>query len=412
MLDEYKIDDNLCIMKTNKYKTVSLYLYFAHPYTLKKKLALSLLTYFLGDYSNKYNTKEKMLKAKDNLYGASIYSQCKNKANLLFYFVKFNFINPKFLKDVTIDDYLDYFNEVFNNVYFSEELLVEFKKNYKDTISRRLDNPSNYASNRIHQIIGKEVNEFLVYDSDHIAEIDAITLDDIKEVYDDLFKTFSLNVFLYGDVDQKMIDFAKSFKTVNRYYLDNKTLDVNDLKEIVEDKNVSQSMLSVIYKTPYHRTSKDFYAYMLGNCLLGIVPTSLLFEEVREKLSLCYYISVIDFKNEGIVKIFTAIDGKNKDTVIEQINIQINRLINKDYDTIKIDLARTLLIQSLETTFDDFDAYIDHLYYNSLNQVSCSIDEYIKNLDSIDADDISNVFKTYKHVLTYMLNGVKHEEDI
>lgn len=412
MIEDYILEDNLYLMKTNKYKTISLGLYYAYPYDLKRRLSLTLLTFFIGDYSNTYNTKSKMLKVKDNLYGANIYSQCRTKANLLFYFVKINFINPKFLKDILIDDYLDFFKECLDNVYFSEDLLNEFKKNYKDVISRRLDNPSKLAINRVSQIITKEAKEFEVYDTNHIDMIDSITLDDVKDVYKEIKEKFSVDVFLVGDYDDKTYEFAKSFKSNNRYYLKNEVLDIKDIGEIVEDKNVSQSMLSVVYKTPYTRVSKDFYSYMLGNCLLGMVPTSLLFEEVREKRSLCYYISVLDYKNEGLVKIFTAIDGKNKDTVIEQINIQINRLINKDYELERIDLARTLLIESIESTLDDFDSYVDYLYYNKLNKVDCSLSEYAEKLKLVTADDIANVFKDYKHVLTYMLNGVKHEEDI
>lgn len=412
MKEEYSLKDNLYTFKTNKYKTINIYLKFACPYDLKKRLSLCLLTYFIGDYSNAYNSKLLMTKAKDNLYGPNIYSQVRTNGNLLLYTIKYNFLNPKFINDLNEDDFIDFFKECFNNVYFSEDLLKEFKRNYKDVISRRLDNPSNLASNRVAQIIAKEFKDFEVYDSDHINEIDSITLDDIKEVYNDLLKTFSLDIFLVGDYDDKLVNFLSEYKTNNNYYLNNNPADIKDLKEIVEDKNVSQSSLNVIYKTPFNRHHKDFYAYVLGNCVLGGVPTSLLFDEVREKLSLCYYISVMDFKNEGLVKIYTAIDGKNKDTVLKQIDIQINRLINKDYDLEKIDLARTLLIDAIHATVDDLDAFINDIYGRKLNQIECSNDQYIENLLKVDADDISRVFKEYKHVLTYMLNGVKHEEDL
>lgn len=412
MIEDYSLVNNLCLMKNRKYKTINLYLYHAYPYDLKRELALYLLTCFLGDYSNTYNTKEKMLKAKDNLYGINIYSQYRLKANLLLCFIKITFINPKFLNDVTSDDYLSFIKECLNNVYFSNELLDEFKRNYKDIVKRKLDNPSNLAKNRTMQILAEEENKLKIYDFDHIDAIDSISLDDVKKVYEELKEKFSLDVFLIGDYDDKILEFAKSFKSNNEYYLDNKPIDINDLGEIIEDKKVSQSNLNVIYKCPYTRTHKDFYAYMLGNCLLGMVPTSLLFEEVREKLSLCYYISILDYKNEGLVKIYTAIEGKNKDTVLKQIDIQINRLINKDYDDEKIDLARTLLIDSLESTADDYDAYVDFIYHNKLNKVDCNLNKYIDMLYKVNKDDISEVFKTYKHVLTYMLNGVENGENL
>lgn len=412
MEEDYTLIDNLCLMKTNKYKTVSLYLYYAYPYDLKRRLALLMLTGFIGRYSNKYNTKEKMTKARDNLYGISIGGHVKPEANLLSYTIKIIFLNPKFIKDVSTKNYIDHIKECLDNVYFSEELLKEFKKRYKDHLKRRLDSPRTLATNRIYQIIGEESKEFGVYNRDYSDEIDSITLDDVKNIYKEIKEKFSLDAYLVGDYDDELLQYAKTFKSNNRYYIKCNALDIKDLNEVIEDKDVSQSVLSVIYKTPFTRLSKEFYAFFLGNCLLGVVPTSLLFEEVREKLSLCYYISVNNYNNEGIVKIYTAIDGKNKDTVLKQIDIQINRLINKDYPLEKIDLARTLLIDSIAGIVDNFDVYTDYLYMCKLKQINCSIDEYIANLNKVTADDIANVFKEYKHVLTYMLNGVKHEENL
>ena len=53
-------------IKTKKYKNINLYLYLTSDYDLKKHLCLSLLAFFIGDYSKKYPTKEKMTFAKDN----------------------------------------------------------------------------------------------------------------------------------------------------------------------------------------------------------------------------------------------------------------------------------------------------------------------------------------------------------
>lgn len=412
MFEDYSLVDNLCLMKTNKFKTINLYLCHAYPYDLKRKLALNLLTYFLGDYSNLYNTKEKMIKAKDNLYGINVFSQCKVRSNLLLFYIKINFLNPRFLNDINSDDYLAFIKECLDNVYFSNDLLNEFKRSYKDSIKRRLDNPSSLASNRTIQLLASEENKLEIYDLDHVDIIDSITLDDVINVYKELKEIFSLNVFLIGDYDDKVLNYAKSFKSNHEYYLENKPLDIKELGEIVEDKNISQSYLNVIYKTPYTRKHEDFYKYMLSNCLLGMVPTSLLFEEVREKLSLCYYISVIDYKNEALVKIYTACDGKNKDIILKQIDTQINRLINKDYDDEKIDLARSLLIDSIKSISDDFDAFVEHIYHSKLNKVNQNLNDYINGLYKVNKDDISEVFKSYKHVLTYMLNGVENEKKL
>lgn len=397
-------------IKTKKYKNINLYLYFTSDYDLKKHLCLSLLAFFIGDYSKKYPTKEKMTFAKDNLYAANIYTGSKARAGLAYFTIKYTFLNPCFV-DVDEKEFVAFFKELVLNPYFSEELLEEFKTIYKANIQRSLDKPNKYASNRVNQIIGQEDPIFNIYTVDKIEMIDSITLEDVKNVYQDLLNNFGIDVFLIGDYSDDLLAYAKSLIREHDYHFNNCSLNINELGEIVEDKNVSQSSLQIVYKTPFNRTSKEFYAYMLGNSVFGIVPTSLLFDEVREKLSLCYYISVLDYKNEGIVKVYTAIDGKNKEKIVKQVDIQLQRMINKDYDPIKLDFARALLADSLNALQDNTDAYTEYYFMNKLNGIECNRQDYIKNLESVTVDDISEVFKKYQHVLTYMLNGVKDEKD-
>ena len=261
------------------------------------------------------------------------------------------------------------------------------------------------------RILGEKEERLLIYDVSDDAAIDEITIADVKEVYGRLMRDFALDITLIGDYDDTLLEYVKTLKSRGRYYLTNQSYAMEDMGEITEEKDISQSILSVVYATPNNRFNEDFYAYTLGAVLLGVVPTSLLFEEVREKLSLCYYISVYDYKNEGLVRIHTAIDGKNRDRVLSEIEKQIQRLKDKDYDPFKLDLARRLFIDSLRSTPDDAADYQEYLYHNVLNGIDVPFEEYEKGLMQVTTDDIARVFRNYRHVLTYMLKGTRDEED-
>ncbi|MBR2577883.1 MAG: insulinase family protein [Erysipelotrichaceae bacterium] len=410
MSNGYEYEDHLCLIKTNKYKTIELFLNFSCPYDRKTLLSLKMLDYYMGDYSLKHPNKEAMLKAKDDCYGANLSCSTKVKTNLIEVFVRYSFINPIFLKDLTTADFLDFFKECFYDVFFDEKLLDEFKRNYRDRIGRYLDKPSSFALNRVWKTLAEKEERLLIYDVSQGSDIDEITISDVRRVYDSLMRDFALDITLIGDYDDTLLDFVRTLKTEPRFYLTNESYEIEDLGEITEEKDISQSILNVVYATPNNRYNKDFYAYTLGAVLLGVVPTSLLFEEVREKLSLCYYISVHDYKNEGLVRIHTAIDGKNKDKVISEIERQIKRLADKDYDPVKLELARSLFIDSLRSTPDDAADYQEYLYHNVLNGIDVPFADYEKGLLKVTVDDISRVFRNYKHVLTYMLKGTGNEE--
>lgn len=403
---DYKIQDKLCLVKTNKYKTINLFLNFSIPIDIHKFYCLKMLDGFMGEYSKKYPSKATMSKARDGLYEASINSKTNVRNNLIIYTIRFSFINPKFLKDLSINDFIEYFKECFYNVYFSNELLSELKTNLKAKYNRLLDKPSFYAKNRLAHILALEDKRFEYLDYlSHIDMIDDLTLDDIKDIYHSLLKDFAADVAIVGDYDEKLLDFSKTLKNDKRFYVDNNAFGYKDFGERVEEKDISQSVLNMIFFTPYTRKSKEFFAFALATDVLGGGPTSLLFEEIREKLSLCYHISAADSKNDGRIEITTLIDKKNYEKTKEEIFRQIDRLINKDYDLRKLDEAKILFIDSLRAIPDELVGFQEYLYRNELNDIDLSVDDYIEGIKKVNADDVSNIFKNAKFGISYFLKG-------
>ena len=235
--------------------------------------------------------------------------------------------------------------------------------------------------------------------------IDDLTLDDIKEIYHSLLKDFAIDVSIVGDYDDELFNFAKGLKNDKRFYIDNNAFGYKNYGERVEEKDISQSVLNMIFFTPFTRKSNEFFAFVLATDVLGGGPTSLLFEEIREKLSLCYHISAADSKNDGRIEITTLIDKKNYEKTKEEILRQIERLINKDYDLRKLDEAKVLFIDSLRAIPDELTGFQEYLYRNELNDIHLSIDDYIEGIKKVSADDVSNIFKNAKFGISYFLKG-------
>lgn len=400
-----KWEDNLFLIKTNKYKTIDLYLTFSNEHDPKKHACLKAISYFLGSYSLKYPTKNEMHKAKSNLYLANISSEIDILNNLINFNINYSFVNPSFLDDVKIEDFIDYFDECLRNIYFDEKILVEYKKNYKDSIKRKYDNPSTYINIKTNQILAKEDELLKPLDNILLKEVEELNIEDIKKEYFNLFNNYELRVFLIGDYDEELLNYAKSFKNNRHYQLTSRLPNIKKHLPIIERKKLGQSILNVFYKTPYNRYAKDFYAALVTNCLLGALPTSLLFEEIREKHSYCYFIFSEYVKCNGIIKISTAIDGKNYLKVRRLIKKQIKRLINKDFSEHKLEVTKKLLIDNINQTIDDLSWFQDFALKSSLYGVFVTIDEYKEAILKVNRDDISRVAKNYQLVLTYLLKG-------
>ena len=405
-------NNNIKIIQTKKYKDISLYLRFSFENKPQYKECLALLGKMLGDISNKYETKDKMSKIRDMLYGIELETNYKCRGNITSFSIHYSFINPKFV-DVTIDDYVDYINETLFNTIINNKTLKEAKMEVVSAIERALEKPNTYATQRFIEEVAKDNKSYSVNmtGKKFIASVKKVKLEDVLKVYKFILNKAQLNIYLCGDLDNKTIKSLTNFNFEGRKPINFKPckLKTPSRKDIVENKDMGQSVLYSIYSFPYNKSSKEFFAWFTGNVFLGSLPTSLLFEEVREKLSLCYTIGVTDFKNDGLIRIATFIDAKNKDLVLSQIELQIKRIINKDYDFDKFEISKTLLINSLMSTYDDLDALVDYYYESLLANFNYSLESFCAKIQKVTPDDIANTFMHAKHYFNYFLKGNKHD---
>ena len=406
------LNQSIKVIKTRKYKDINLYLRFSIENNPLMKEKVALLCKLVGDISEKYPTKLSMTKAKDMLYGMSLNTSYKVRANIITFSLHYSFINPKFLR-TSIKEDRDFILETLNNSIINANTLDEAKRTIKAATLRKNDNPTSKANQRFIDIVSKDNPSFGIYseNNDYINNIDIIELDDLINTYKKIVNNAQLNVYLCGDLKTSDIKTLTDFDFTNRKKIKFRfsKLTCPEKRMIVDKLDISQSYLSVVYKTPFNKAHKDYFAWFLGNAFLGILPTSLLFNEVREKMSLCYAISSIDYKNEGIVRIVTSIDAKNKNKTIKAIEKQIKRLIDIDYDISQLDITKTLLCNSLMGTYDDLDALIDYYYESHISGFNYSIQEYIEKIMAVTPKDISNVYKRYSHYFNYILLGTKDE---
>lgn len=412
MMSNLSNQNYIKVIQTRKYKDINLYLRFSieNKPLLKEKMAL--LCKMIGEVSKNYPSKLEMTKAKDMLYGISCSTSYKSRANIITLSLHYSFINPKFV-DTSIDDYNNFIKETLYNSIIDNNTFDEAKRTLRAASLRKIDKPASKANERFIEIVSKDNPSFSIYSesSKFIKNIDKIKLDDLIQTYKEIINKAQLDVYLCGDLSNDEITKLTTYNFANRkdVKIQLKKIKHSKKKMITDKLDISQSYLSVVYATPFNKSHKQYFAWFLGNVFLGVVPTSLLFTEVREKMSLCYAIQAVDYKNEGLVKIVTSIDAKNKDKTIKAIYDQVDRIINIDYDQSQLEIAKTLMCNSLRSIYDDLDALVDYYHESKLSNFNYAIEEYCENLMKVTSKDISNVFKKYEPYFNYILLGTKHE---
>ena len=104
--------------------------------------------------------------------------------------------------------------------------------------------------------------------------------------------------------------------------------DVGEVKRIVETEEIVQSKLVMGFRSAYPKTVRERIANTLMSMILGGTPTSKLFQNVREKQSLCYYCSSNVNNNKGIMLIDSGVETDNIEKTESAVMEQITALVH------------------------------------------------------------------------------------
>ncbi|GEM_PF-5981887 len=406
--EELKKNIDLKVVKTTKYKDINIYFSFMYETDVKGKACLSLIKEIVGNASEGLPTKREMMAKKCMLYGASLDAALTTFSYHNCLSFHYNFVDPKYLDGVTLKDYFDFITDTLFRPLIDKESFKENQKILKNAISRRLDKPAIYAHNRFNQILSSQDERFRMLDADIISELDEITLDDVLKTYSDMIAKSYIEIVLIGDVQDELIENIRALPLNERdsCFIDRDEVKLKNVNYIEESKKTAQTALIMAYKLNGHNIfeGNNYYSILLGNAVLGMLPCSLLFIEVREKRSLCYTIDSRDNKKDGMISVSTLISYKNKDRVIKEIRKQLFRLSLGLYSKDIFNMSKRLLVDSLIQSIDDSDGTYNYLhsrgYYSSE-----SFNDMIDGIEKLTKKDISRLFKGYRHIITYVLKG-------
>jgi len=158
-------------------------------------------------------------------------------------------------------------------------------------------------------------------------------------------------------------------------------------------KNVEQNHLILAVKW-FSIFEEDRFPMSLLATVLGWNMSSILFQEIREKLWLCYYISAAHYSSDedGLFIIRAGLDKKNLKKWIDKINEILDNILENGVSGDNLQKAKNYLIGKTKMWIETSDEMTNFILsdYLSLNKV-ITLDEVIKKIDSVTLEDIKKV---------------------
>ena len=157
--------------------------------------------------------------------------------------------------------------------------------------------------------------------------------------------------------------------------------------------------------TPYEAT----YALQVYLYILGLGPDSKLFQNVREKESLCYTISATAKYAGSFMMITAGIDAINFNKTIKLVHAQVLEMTKGNFKESDIKNAILSIKSSyqelLENPYSIINSH-ESTFYLGFDP----IEERLNKIEKITKKDVIEVAKTIKINTIYLLEGTKNEK--
>ena len=175
-----------------------------------------------------------------------------------------------------------------------------------------------------------------------------------------------VEIFLLGDCDPAQEELTARFSGVgNPLPLEPVAFAApREVRRVVDEQPVTQSKLGLGFRLD--APPEDHLLYRLMSAVLGGVPSSKLFQNVREKMGLCYYCSSSFSPGSRALYIESGVETGNLSRAEEEILRQVEDLRSGKLTEEELDSAKLALCNSCRSVGDSLGAvqnwYLGRLY--------------------------------------------------
>ena len=412
---------NISYIKTEKFKSCQIEIYFKQKFTQEDVTTNSLLADFLTYSTFNYSTNRELLKENEYLYGSYVTGLIFKNGDNLFHRYYVDFLDPKYCDEGHLENVVKLlgdiiFNPNFNNGDKTRKAFDICKNNYRNYLLSEKERPVFYATKQARAIFGKGTSTGVsIYGN--LEDLEKITIKDLEKSYKKLINNTECYIYILGNMEKEEV-----MTYIDRYLNKlNNCPNYNDLfinnkirKEPLYREEIGpfkQDALIIYYNLNLKSKKEKFITSKIFNYIFGSGGlTSKLYDKVREKNSLCYSIHSLLSPFDNSIHIEAGINKKDKELCLKLIDDCLEEMIKGNFSEEDIEAA----ITSYKIFWKDIDNKIDSIiwyYYNIDLCEGLEAKECLKIMESVTKEDIIKIAKKVKKNVVYLLCGDEKNEE-
>ena len=408
-------------IETDKFKTNYFSFNFISPLESEKASYNSLLPLVLIRGCDKYPSQAQINKRLQYLYSGEIVTRNDKFGEYQIFGIKANMLDNRFSQGTNVTmETLDLiceliFNPCLENGVFTEKYIKGEKINLIDIIESEKNNKTRHAMSRLKEEMCKKE----VFGTSKYGEIDLIekiTSQSLYNAYKEMLSTYPIEVYFVGECDFDSVTalLKKQFASIERKPIEIKkaiTIEkAEKVTQITDIENVKQGKLCLGFRTGYRVEDNKYHLLQLFNEVFGGSPTSKLFMNVREKMSLCYYCRSIVNQRNGIMIVASGIEFDNKEIAENAIIEQLNEIKNGNITVEEFESARKSIRNGYLQIYDSADSMETWAFFRGLCGSNTTPMDECNKIDSATIEDVKKIAQKMTLDTVYFLKGIEKSE--
>ena len=292
---------------------------------------------------------------------------------------------------------------------FLEDFVECEKRNLISTIESERNDKRAYAMNRLLKIMCRNDTFGLprLGEAEQVAAIDPAALYDH---YRKILRTSPMELFYVGSADLEQVR-AMVQPLLARLERAPEAVPAQtgfhpcDGGEETEVMDIAQGKLCMGFTTAITNRDPEFPAMQVLNTLFGAGMTSKLFMNVRERMSLCYYVGSGYYGTKGILTVAAGIDFDKEELTRREILRQLDACKQGDITAEELNAAKAAIVSSLRATHDSPGAIEGYYATAALSGMGLTPESYMAAVEKVDLAAVVAAAETVQLHSTYFLKG-------
>jgi len=405
---------NLHMIKTDRFKSSYIEVMFRDVISKERITKTNFLTNMLI-YSNEfYKTKHEYIIATEELYGLTITTTNYRLGH--YYNTDFNttILNEEYTEKGMFEKSVKFLAEtvlnpnIVNNKFDLEAFNV-IKAKTIAKINRVKEDISRYSAIRMLETMDSKA-DYALHGYGYLDDLEEISVDSLYDYYKEFINDSIIDIYIVGNIEiekteeliRKYFNFKVLKKPKKTVLIEHGNVRMRPLK-VVEEYDSEQANLCIGCKIKGLSDEERSYALTLYTSILGGMESKL-FNTVREKNSLCYYIYSFTNKLDNLLMIMSGIDKGNFNKTNKLIKKEMNNMLKGKITEKELDIAKKEYLSSLDEIFD-FPNKIVASYYAMELMNADSPEVRREKIQKVTVDMVAKVAKSIKIDTVFLLGG-------